>query len=157
VTRARVCDAEASVIRRATVADAATIVAIHRASRSQAYAHLGTPEQAAGSSTAESWAAILGEATVWVYERAGTILGFASLHDAILTGLYVLPEAQNAGIGAALLAEAVEGGARELWVYADHPQARAFYERHGWRVAGEPAVSDEDWALPVPALRYVLA
>ena len=145
------------MIREATVGDAEAILAVHRTARAAAYAHLGTPEQAAGSSTVESWARTLGEADAWVFERDGAAVGFASVHGSVLTGLYVRPEAQGDGIGTALLEVAVAHGARELWVYAGATQARAFYERHGWVAAGEPEVTDEAWALPVPALRYVLA
>jgi GNAT superfamily N-acetyltransferase len=73
-----------------------------------------------------------------------------------LTGLYVLSAEQGSRIGTALLEVAVAHGARELWVYAEHPGARAFYERHGWVPDGEPEVIGEDWAISAPALRYVL-
>lgn len=128
---------------------------VHRASRAAAYAHLGTPEQAAGRHvTVEHWQQWLARSRVWVW--GDPVEAFASVDGDVLSGLYVLPDAQGRGIGSALLEIAVAHGARQLWVYAEHPQARAFYERHGWRPAGEPEVSDDEWSLPRPALRYVL-
>jgi GNAT superfamily N-acetyltransferase len=74
----------------------------------------------------------------------------------MLIALYVHPDEQGRGAGAALLEHAVGEGARDLWVYEDNPGARTFYERRGWVVASEPVIEDEDWSLPVPALRYRL-
>jgi GNAT superfamily N-acetyltransferase len=143
-------------LRRATPADAPALTAVHRASRVAAYGHLGTPEQAAGAHvTVEHWREWLGRSSVWVVERDGKVVAFVSVDGTVLTGLYVHPDAQGDGLGTDLLAVAVEQGARELWVYAEHPQARGFYERRGWRPAGEPEVSDDAWSLPAPALRYV--
>lgn len=54
-----------------------------------------------------------------------------------LDGLYVDPEHQRQGIGAALLEKADEllsgsAPAASLWVMTRHTSARAFYEAHGW-------------------------
>ena len=132
------------------------LVAVHRASRAVAYAHLGPPEQAAGPHiTPEHWREWLGRQDVWVDERDGVVVGFAAVYEArLLTGLYVHPDRQGEGIGDALLAEAVTAGASELWVYEDNPGARRFYERRGWVAEPDTLHSDEDWELVAPALRY---
>ncbi|KQX78286.1 GNAT family N-acetyltransferase [Streptomyces sp. Root1310] len=99
----------------------------------------------------------------WVAERDGRILGHvglcgageadlsASLWDgraapAVISRLYVSPEARGHGVGAALLARAV-GAARArdlhpvLDVVAGDP-AVSFYERLGWRLLG---TADQQW------------
>ncbi len=71
---------------------------------------------------------------MWVAELAGgTLAGFAELRDAWLDDLYVHPEHQGAGVGAALLdvvkAERPTGFC--LWVFESNTPARTFYERRG--------------------------
>ena len=144
-------------VRRASPDDAEAVLAVHRASRAAAYAHLGPPEQAVGQSTVESWAAALADGDAWVHEEDGRVVAFAHKVGPKLAGLYVHPDAQGRGIGSELLDTAVAAGARELWVYEDHPTARAFYERRGWVAEPETTHVGEDWALPRPALRYRLA
>lgn len=144
-------------IRDASPGDAAEILAIHRASRAVAYAHLGSPEEAAGRSTVESWRATLEGGRGWLFEEDEHVFGFAVVVGAKLAGLYVHPDAQGRGIGSALHDAAVAAGARELWVYEEHGDARGFYERRGWIAEPETAHVDENWALKRSALRYRLA
>ncbi len=71
---------------------------------------------------------------VWVAEEDGRVVGFAGLGDDLLRHLWVHPDAQNRGAGAALLDKAKErrpGGFR-LWVFQKNTGARRFYERHGF-------------------------
>jgi GNAT superfamily N-acetyltransferase len=71
---------------------------------------------------------------VWVAEESGRVSGFAGLGEDALRHLWVHPQAQNRGVGAALLAVAKErrpGGLR-LWVFQRNDGARRFYERHGF-------------------------
>jgi GNAT superfamily N-acetyltransferase len=79
---------------------------------------------------------IAGHDEVWVAEEAGRILGFLAIDGGkLLAKLYVEPDAQNRGVGAALLDQAKtlcpEG--LELWVFQRNEGARRFYERHGFR------------------------
>jgi GNAT superfamily N-acetyltransferase len=71
---------------------------------------------------------------VWVDERDGSVVGFAGVSPGWLDHLYVDPDAQNAGIGTALLehAKALQPGGLELWVFQRNDGARRFYERHGF-------------------------
>lgn len=143
------------MIRRATADDADAVLAVHRASRAAAYAHLGPPGAAAGHSTVQSWRASLERADhAWVAERDGAVVAFACVEGDKLAGLYVLPSEQGAGLGGALHDLAVDHGARALWVYAEHRAARSFYECRGW--IAEPGTEhvDPGWALQRPALRY---
>jgi GNAT superfamily N-acetyltransferase len=53
---------------------------------------------------------------------------------------YVDPGHWRRGVGSALMSHALDRLARDgytqaaLWVLADNPRARAFYEHHGWRL-----------------------
>ena len=94
---------------------------------------------------------------MWVAEAGGAPVGFvaagtsrdedAGADTAEVAALYVDPDHQRRGAGAALLRVAedalrADGFARAtLWTLAGNPGSRAFYERCGWRV--EAARKDE--------------
>jgi ribosomal protein S18 acetylase RimI-like enzyme len=79
---------------------------------------------------------------VWLAEENGRAVGFLAIRRSrsqgweVLERLYVEPEAQNRGIGAALLEQAkrLRPGGLYLWVFQRNAGARRFYERHGFRV-----------------------
>jgi len=73
---------------------------------------------------------------VWLAEEGDRALGFAALSEAKLEQLYVHPEHQRRGVGAALLAKAKERrpDGFELWVFQQNEQARRFYEANGCRL-----------------------
>ena len=73
---------------------------------------------------------------VMIASRQDHDLGFALVTHGNLDMLFVTAEARNSGAGAALLASAERAGARTLECFARNEDARRFYERHGWRVAG---------------------
>ncbi|MFG1750642.1 GNAT family N-acetyltransferase [Streptosporangium sandarakinum] len=91
-----------------------------------------------------------GRTPLVVAETEGEITGFVNFghcRDEEIGGgevfsLYVLPEAQSAGLGRALLADAVTrlraAGHEEigLWVATGNGQARRFYERFGFVPSG---------------------
>lgn len=163
-------------IRRATGDDAPAIAALHVASWRAAYrgvlddAFLDalSVEQRTGF-----WRGVLGAAeagvTVLVAEAAGAIVGFCSCgrtqdpdeaaSTGALTTIYVAPERARGGIGSALLASAEEAmrdaGLTDalLWVIGENADARAFYERAGWRADG----TERDESIggrPVIEVRY---
>jgi GNAT superfamily N-acetyltransferase len=73
---------------------------------------------------------------VLVAEADDRLVGFAALANDLLGHLYVHPEAQNQGIGSALLENAKKcrpEGFR-LWVFQKNEGARRLYERHGFRL-----------------------
>lgn len=70
---------------------------------------------------------------VWVAADADGPAAFAVLKGDWLDALYVAPDRQRTGVGAALL-DLVKGlrpGGFGLWVFASNEPARAFYRRHG--------------------------
>jgi ribosomal protein S18 acetylase RimI-like enzyme len=73
---------------------------------------------------------------VWVAEEDGRVVAFAGLGDELLRHLWVQPEAQNRGIGTALLAlvKARRPTGIRLWVFQRNVDARRFYERHGFKL-----------------------
>jgi ribosomal protein S18 acetylase RimI-like enzyme len=99
-------------------------------------------------------------------DASGEVVAFASTGPdredptrGELYAIYALPEAFGRGAGRALIAEVVatlrEAGYTDaiLWVLADNPRARAFYEREGWTPDG--AAKSEEWlGLTVHEVRY---
>jgi GNAT superfamily N-acetyltransferase len=73
----------------------------------------------------------------WIAEEDGTAVGFMSLGDRSIEQLYVLPDHTGRGIGSTLvrLAQQRHPAGLELWTFQVNHRARAFYERHGFRVA----------------------
>lgn len=149
-------------VRAAAPGDAPGIAHVHVTSWQQAYrgvlpvAHLDTLSMPL---RAEFWATFLAEvperSRLHVAEGpAGGVIGFAGTCptrdadcDPDTTGevaaIYVIDAHWGDGTGTALLAAGIEGlladGFTEatLWVLADNPRARGFYERKGWVLDGE--------------------
>lgn len=151
-------------IRAATPGDAAAIAKVQVASWHETYAGLIPDAMLAALSVDERttrWARILGAASdplgssVFVAERAGEVVGFASCgpqrDEALrargfpgeISAIYVLQGAQNAGTGRRLMRAAARSlhdrgcHAASLWVLRDNQPARSFYERLGGAVIGE--------------------
>jgi GNAT superfamily N-acetyltransferase len=140
-------------VRRARPADARPIAEVHVRTWQAAYRHAFSAELLDELSVDEreaGWRRRLEEGYVmWVAETATTIAGFAAVgpsrseRDAgELYAIYVLPEAWGSGAARELMGSAREWFAQEgyatamLWVLADNPRARRFYEREGWRAEG---------------------
>ncbi len=73
-----------------------------------------------------------------VYETEGEILGFISMLEDNVAGLFVSPSAQGRGIGSKLI-DFVKACHPKLTlsVFKDNPRARKFYEREGFHPTGE--------------------
>jgi GNAT superfamily N-acetyltransferase len=140
-------------VRRAQPADARAIADVHVCTWQAAYRHAFPAELLDNLSVEERevpWRERIEEGyVVWVAESEGEIVGFAAVgpsrteQDAgELYAIYVLPESWGSGAAADLMAEAKDWFADAgyatamLWVLADNPRARRFYEREGWRAEG---------------------
>ena len=77
---------------------------------------------------------VIGECEVQLVRREHGPVAFLALRNDMVDHLYVLPEAQRVGIGAALLeaAKARRPAGLRLWVFQRNHGARAFYARHGF-------------------------
>jgi GNAT superfamily N-acetyltransferase len=113
---------------------------------------------------------------VWVAEQAGRVVGFCSTgpggagaaeqggqaEQAELHTIYVEPAVVGAGVGAALMRQALAElrGRRVrtviLWVLDTNARARRFYERGGWRTDGGVR-TEEIWGARVREVRYRIA
>ena len=144
-----------------------------------AYSHLFTEEQLASIPVEESAARLRRQLEAaperyhtLVAEIGDVIVGFAGVGPrdfsteetrvGELYAIYVLPEIHGRGVGRALMAETVSRlrgagfGEAVLWVFADNPRTRRFYEHVGWRTDG--GKKDEEWlGTTAPAVRYRIA
>jgi len=174
-------------VREATVDDADAIARVHVDSWRGAYRGLVPDSVLDGLSVerrAEGWrewlapdratrrnidglGRIIAAARTWVAEREDRIVGFVNAgpsreSDVANCGevyaIYVLPEAWDNGVGAALMNAAVSwlrtryAGAM-LWVLAGNDRGRAFYEKGGWGPDGSVQKLDFD-GIDLDEVRY---
>ncbi len=120
-------------IRRANRRDSDAIAGVHRRARA-GMAYLPQNIYSAAEITAWIRHEVLAKDDVWVAVIEGRAIAFAALGGGFLNHLYVHPDHQGRGIGAALLdrakAEAAEG--LSLWAFEPNMGAIRFYERHGF-------------------------
>ncbi|MEU9830835.1 GNAT family N-acetyltransferase [Streptosporangium sp. NPDC048047] len=138
--------------RRALPGDAGRIAEVFLAARAEMtyLPDLHTDEET------RRWIAhvVLLDDEVWVTGPDGEVAAFAALGDGWLEHLYVAPEAQGRGFGAALLALAKERrpDGLDLHVFQENAGARRFYERHGFTLVelGDGGGNEEN----LPDARY---
>lgn len=149
------------IVRRATLADAAGIADVQTRTWRDAYPFIdrGVLEEAIVGRE-QRWTEHLSEGspTFVAEDEGGTVAGImaaAASRDADGGGvgelwmLYVAPEHQGRGIGAALEAAACDElrhlGFTEatLWVFEANASGRGFYERMGW--ARDGATQPDPW------------
>ena len=155
------------MIRPARPADAVALAHIGATAWMATFGDSMPPADAAASIAEHKspgfFAAALARGEVYlIAERAGAPVGYIGLgpaldlevtsgpppgpRDVLITGLYVLPGHQGAGLGRALLraglAHPMSAGAPRvlLSVWAKNPRALALYRAHGFREAGRTQV-----------------
>lgn len=75
---------------------------------------------------------------VWGAFQGDTLTGIIAVRPDWIDQLYVLPEAQAAGIGSALLGHAQDMlPCLQLWTFQRNQRARRFYEARGFRLVKE--------------------
>lgn len=123
--------------RRAASDDAAALARIHRLAFFDAMPHmpvLHTPEDDVAFFSEK----VFGQREIWLTEDADTVTGFIAFRPGWIDHLYVLPGHQRCGRGGILLDIAKHGGhPLRLWTFQCNAGARAFYERHGFRIERE--------------------
>jgi len=119
-------------LRAATTADAPAIAAVLLEAR-RAMTYL--PVVHTDDEAARHFFGLVETSTVAVAERAGTVIGFASVRDGWLEHVNVHPAHQGNGVGSRLIAWAQETcpAGLDLWVFQRNTRAHALYLSHGWR------------------------
>ncbi len=159
--------------RQAEVRDARTIARIEVETWRNTYAGMLSDRLLLGMSVERQtnlWSTLLrhGRGRVWVWaDEAGSLQGFGNCgplrqralgYEGEISMLYVLPEAQNQGIGRQLLvsmfADLVQTGMRSalIWVLRVNP-ARYFYERLGGKLIATGSMTVGSG--PVDTVAYV--
>jgi ribosomal protein S18 acetylase RimI-like enzyme len=122
------------MIRRATSEDADAVADVYIAS----FRGLAFLPRVHSDEEIRAWirSQLLPKCEVWIAYENGRVVGMAALSEALLEQLYVHPDAQSRGVGAALLEHAKARRPRgfALWVFQENVRARRFYERHGCRL-----------------------
>ena len=150
-----------AAIRRATIEDAQALADLGQVTFIDAFGHLYTPEDLQTfieeSHSPAAYARVLAnpDYALWLAEREGVAIGYAQAGpcglphaeaqpaDGELKRLYLLRDAQNSGVGVALLDVALawleRDGPQTLWisVWSENYGAQRFYGRHGFEHAGE--------------------
>jgi ribosomal protein S18 acetylase RimI-like enzyme len=77
---------------------------------------------------------VLTRCDVWVAEQEGQLAGFLAIQGSYIDRLYVLPDVQRVGIGAALIKQAMKLSPTglELHTHQRNLAARSLYEKHGF-------------------------
>lgn len=133
-------------LRDATLADIETIFTIRTGVKEN---HLSHEEMAEIGITPQTIAEIIAQSScIWLAEVEGEPAGFAMAlaEEACLFAMFVLPQFEGRGVGRRLLEKA------EAFLFAQQPtiwletaagsRAAAFYQRQGWRPAGEQCGED---------------
>lgn len=141
-------------VRPAQLADCREIAEVHVRTWQAAYQHAFPPEVLEELSVDERearWRMRIEDesAAVWVAQTERRVVGFTSVGPSRteadvgeIYSIYVLPDAWGSGAAQELMTSAMAWFVREgystamLWVLADNPRARRFYEREGWKAEG---------------------
>ena len=156
-------------VREATPDDADAIAHVHVETWRAAYGAVLPAAAFDPAARRRWWREVLarGNASGWVAEARGTLVGFASTGVARdepadvgeLYAIYVLPESWGTGAGRALIERAEQSlrgaGFREamLWVLEGNERAERFYRAAGWVHDGGRKV-EEFQGAEVAELRY---
>ena len=117
-------------LRPATPEDAAVLSEIHR------LAAFVPPLHSAEDDLRFVRERLMRENHTWVAEARGAVVGYIAFDDGWVSHLFVHPDHQGRGIGAALLAHVMaDGRERQLWTFQKNVRARRFYEDRGWVLA----------------------
>ena len=146
-------------IRVATPADAASILATHKASVAVLCAGHYSPEHMDSwfrDRGADIYAPAIERQRLWLVEAQGKVRGFVGFEPGEVTLLFVSPEASGKKLGSALfefgLARAREDATAAVFVLATKNSV-SFYARHGFEVEEEQSFVRGTGNLHYPVLR----
>ncbi len=156
-----------TVVRTAVLDDAGAIARVHLASHLETYLHAVDRAELERYSLDEReriWRASIERQTsiLRVAERDGVVVGFAlagpgrdepPVRPLELWSLYLLNAEHGTGAGQALLDAAIGREPASLWVMADNPRARRFYERNGFVADGAEQLYERWGVLEVRLVR----
>lgn len=148
-------------LRPGAPGDADALTALFLAARRRALPGLAEPH----SDLETRWwmeHVVLAGGSVTVAVVDGEAAGFCAVRGRSLDHLYVHPDRQGRGIGSRLLGHAKRASrdGLSLYVFQRNRAARAFYERHGFRLAALSDGADNEerepdalyqWRLSAPA------
>lgn len=123
-------------LRPAREDEITTVICVWHESKQVAYPYLPLEQ---GRSLAEDEDIfrrfILPKNVIWVALVDGEITGFLAIGGSYVDRLYIHPDRQRQGIGTALMeqAKAISPTGVQLHTHQQNTQARAFYEKHGFR------------------------
>lgn len=111
------------------------VVALWHVTKREAYPYLPLEQtRTLDEDSAFFKGTLLRSCDIWVAEQEGQIVGFLAIRGSYIDRLYVLPNVQRSGVGAALLknAKRLSPSGLELHTHQKNVAARAFYEQHGF-------------------------
>lgn len=132
-------------LRDATPSDADLLLSLERAANVPALPHIFPPDEYPypDDDVRARWVSVLGDPSYDCHIAGvdGAEVGFVAWRDTTIHHLGVLPSAQRAGVGGALMQAALDAIAAEhavarLWVLHENHAAIAFYEATGWTPTG---------------------
>jgi putative acetyltransferase len=123
-------------LRRASLEDMPATATLHRLAMTVSLPflpHLHTPEE----DRAYFETQLFPNNAIWLAEEEGTLLGYAAHSPGWLNHLYVHPDHQGRGVGAALMKQVMaDDDHLQLWAFQKNERARGFYERRGFELHG---------------------
>jgi len=134
--------------RRARVEDLPDIAKIHRLASRRAMPDLPilhTPAEDLNFYTT----AVFPHADLRLLEWSGMIVGFIAFRPGWVDQLYIHPDGQRRGLGSRLLELVLETSSLvRVWTFQANGGARAFYEKHGFRIERETDGSGNEERQP---------
>lgn len=127
--------AQRMILRRALATDVPAMAQVAVAAYNQAFAGILEPEVLAQRDAGFFEAHFAPRVQhMHLAEQHGQVLGYSLVTDGHLDQLFIAPQSQGKGVGAALLEQVEAQGTLSLECFRDNQRARAFYEAKGWRL-----------------------
>ena len=126
----------APVVRPMTADDLSAVIRLWHVTKRAAYPYLPLEQtRTLEEDTRFFRNVIVPRSSVWVADDGAGVVGFMALAGSYIDRLYIHPDHQRRGVGAALMRKAMELSPTglQLHTHVKNTQACAFYEKHGFR------------------------